>query len=177
MNRYAAGNGTRNKWLSCMANANEFIEVDVSNEIIKDFFVKWKALNGEYKRMFQGEDVHLPFPDKVQKQLVMDYLNPVLINKVSDKEKNRTWDFDNCTELKSVTSEKGVVPFKATQKDCKRVLFMEITDEIKCYDIDVDKNRKLKDEIKKADGITRKQVSIKLMDYIKGSKCYKFKLE
>lgn len=161
-----------------MVETNEFIEVTVSDERIKEFFFHWKALNEEYKIICKNkkEDVHLPFPDIVQKEIVLEYLNPVLINKVSDNEKNRTWDFDNCTELKSVTSKDGVVPFKATQIDCKRVLFMEITDEIKCYDIDVDKNQELKDKLKTANKNTNKQVSIKLINYIKNSKCYKFKL-
>lgn len=147
----------------------DLVPIEVSSNEIKNFFHHWKALNEEYKKLFVGENVHLPFPDKVQKEMILKYLNPKLSKEVIEDHKNgKSYDFDDCTELKSVTKPEGVVPFKVSQIDCKRVLFMEITEDgITCYDIlektvlDI-----IKRKIKEAVANGKKQVSINLHNIV-----------
>ena len=130
------------------------------NNQYKSLYKKWKDYYLEYKKLCPCN--HVSFPEPIQKKMVTEYIAPKL-----KPSKSKSYDFRGYVEVKSVTESSKSVPFKYSQRKCKRIIYFEITDTgIMCYDIDdpyiIKEVQKI---IKSAKNKKNKQVNINLSKY------------
>lgn len=126
----------------------------MTNDEIKEFSRFWCQTNKYYHEKTGN---HLHFPEPILKDLIKTKFGFTDINPGS-------YDFDNETELKSVTKVNGNTPYQLSEKGCKTIIYCEILEsKINVYKISKEKTATIRKEIKK-----------KNSEYVKGKWKYSF---
>ncbi|MCI1244598.1 MAG: hypothetical protein LKG11_01380 [Bacilli bacterium] len=97
---------------------------------LRKFYHSWLAYNRAYQELEKGH--HVAFPDTIGKKMIISFIDSTLqiLKGVA------TYDFAGNVELKTVTKQNGTIPFKKTQNNCSRVIYVEVLSTgIDVYDI------------------------------------------
>ncbi len=95
---------------------------------LKTFFNSWKKVKEIYRKYHPKNRMH--FPEPLQKEIIKSFYDKNL--KIAN---SGSYDFVGNVELKSSTTVNGCTPFSLGQNNCSRILYMEITDHIRVYEI------------------------------------------
>lgn len=96
---------------------------------LKSFLSAWNKANKIYKTSFNKN--RLMFPEPLQKEIVMTWYDKSLTLSNSS-----AYDFRDNIEIKSSTRfGGGCTPFKSSQNDCSRIIYLEIGTNIDVYEI------------------------------------------
>lgn len=88
----------------------------MTNDEIKEFCVLWSKTNAAYKL---GK---LQFPEPLIKRIVVDKFDPSLVINQGVS----TYDYVGNVELKTISENDNGTPFKHTQSNCKRIIYVQI---------------------------------------------------
>lgn len=125
---------------------------------LKSFLSAWNKYNELYQKYCNKNRV--PFPEPLQKEIVKTFYDKRLI--VSN---DSSYDFQDNIELKSSTQPGGgCTPFKDTQSDCSRIIYLEIGAHIDVYEIS-------QADVKNINAsVANKNVNITLSNYKKNAR-------
>ena len=92
----------------------------ITTKDIKKIIKYWADLQKEYKKQFPKN--RISFPEPLQKKILIDCFDNALV-----LSNNSAYDFCGNVELKSSCGKNGgCTPFKQTQNNCSRILYVEI---------------------------------------------------
>ncbi len=99
--------------------------------MLKKFVKNWSRADKIYKSLKKSN--RIMFPEPIQREIAMKYFDANLVIATTD-----SYDFVGNTELKSSSTKNGNTPFKDTQNNCTRIIYLEvdsINEDFNFYDI------------------------------------------